>query len=109
MTIMQTVATKWETAKPIVISLAIGMLVGPLISNQMGWQVTSNAARAQLTAGVADARALVCAGLARVEVSDPGKLDWSARNALARKWAVMPGTTAADSDVVSACTSKLAG
>jgi hypothetical protein len=109
MTIMHTAATKWESAKPIVIALAIGLVVGPLVSNFMGWQVTSGNARAQIHASAVEAQALVCAALARIEVSEPGKLDWSARNDLAKKWAVMPGAATADSDVISACSGKLAG
>jgi hypothetical protein len=41
-------------------------------------------------------------------VPDTSKLDYSARNDLAKKWAVMPGATTADSEVTSACARKLA-
>ena len=109
MSIMHTVSTKWETAKPMVFALAIGLVVGPLFSNYMGWQVTGSSARTQIQAGITEAQALVCAALARTENADPGKLDWSARNDLAKKWAVMPGATTADSSVIGACSGKLAG
>jgi hypothetical protein len=78
-----------------------------LITNYAGWQVTSGTANAQLRAGVVEQQALFCDARARADVQDPGTLGWSARRELAQKWAVMPGASSADSDVVSACTDKL--
>jgi hypothetical protein len=57
---------------------------------------------------VVEQQALFCATNARTEVPDPSKLDYAARNALAKKWAVMPGATTAEFDVTSACAKKLA-
>jgi hypothetical protein len=108
MSMMETAASKWQTAKPVVIGLAIGLVAGPLISNYMGWQVTSDAASKQLRAGVIETQAMVCNAQARLEVAEPGKLDWSARTDLAKKWAVMPGASTADSAVTAACSGKLA-
>ncbi len=97
----------WVECKPQVIALAIGLVAGPLISNYLGWQVTSGNARAQVRAGIVEQQATYCDVHARTAVEAPGKLDWSARLELARKWSVMPGTQAAESDVTSACERKL--
>jgi len=108
-TMMERASAKWEAIKPIVFALAIGLIAGPLISNWAGWQVTSGAAHKQMRAGIVDLEAKYCEIAARAAVSDPEKLDWSARSELAKKWAVMPGSKDADYDVTSACASKLAG
>jgi hypothetical protein len=103
-----TVASTWESAKPKVMYLVIGLIAGPFITNIAGWQVLSSTARDQTRAGVVEQQALFCAASARTEVPDTTKLDYSARSALAKKWAVMPGTTTAESDVTNACARKLA-
>jgi hypothetical protein len=108
MAFMQTAAARWKTAKPMVTGLAIGLVVGPFLTNYLGWQVTGSSARDRVQSAVVEAKALVCNARARGEVAEPAKLDWSARNALAQKWAVMPGGTTADSAVASACSCKLA-
>ena len=103
-TTMETISTKWLSAKPMIYGLAIGLIAGPLISNYMGWQVTSGAARAQSHAGVVEVQAMACNAKARIDNPDSAKLDWSGRNDLAKKWAGVP----ADQDVISACSNKLA-
>jgi hypothetical protein len=108
MTMGQSVAARWATAKPIVIALAVGLVAGPFISAFAGWQVTSSSAQAQVRAGIVEQQALFCEALARGEVQEPSKLEWSARSELAKKWAVMPGAASAPSDVISACARKLA-
>jgi hypothetical protein len=108
MTLRERAAAKWQAVKPVAIALAIGLVSGPLISNYVGWQVTSGTARAQMHAGIVEQQAAFCDVNARAEVKDPGKLDWSARNDLAKKWAIMPGQTSAESDVAYACAGKLA-
>lgn len=105
---MQQLKDRWVTYKPIVIALGIGLVVGPFVSNYMGWQVTSRTAREQAHAGMVEQQAAYCNIQARVDVKEPDKLDWSARSALAKKWASLPGTSATDSDVISACSDKLA-
>jgi hypothetical protein len=104
----KTAAAKWESAKPKVIYLAIGLIAGPVITNMAGLQVTSGAAQNRVRAGIVEQQALFCEAKARADVAEPGKLEWSARADLAKKWAAMPGATATDSNVVSACASKLA-
>ena len=103
-----TMASTWESAKPKVMYLVIGLIAGPFISNMAGWQVLSSTARDQARAGAIEQQALFCAAGARTEVADTSKLDYSARSALAKKWAVMPGSTTAESDVTNACAKKLA-
>jgi hypothetical protein len=108
MTKRETIAAKWQSAKPRVIALAVGLVVGPLLTNYFELQQTTGSARAQARAGVVEVQALFCEARARLENADPAKLDWTARNDLAKKWAALPGQTETDSDVTSACAGKLA-
>ena len=108
MTNMQTAKAKWQTAKPIVFALAIGLVAGPLISNYMGWQVTHAFAQTQMRENVTEQLAMICAARAKADVADTGTLDWSARNALAKKWVVTAGAPLADLDVADACARRLA-
>lgn len=108
MTNMQTVQAKWQAAKPVVFALAIGLVVGPLFSNYMGWQVTRATAQAQMRDNVTEQLAMICAARAKADVADTGALDWSARSELAKKWVVTAGAPLADLDVTDACTRRLA-
>jgi hypothetical protein len=98
----------WESAKPKVMYLVIGLIAGPILTNIAGWQVLTGTARQQVQASVVEQQATFCAANARIAVADTSKLDYNARTELAKKWAVMPGATTADSDVTSACARKLA-
>lgn len=108
MTVWEKAASRWTVAKPLAIALAIGLVAGPLISNFVGWQVTSGTARAEVQAGIVEQQAMFCAARARADVPTAATLDWTARYDLAVKWAAMPGSAPADSDVTSACARKLA-
>jgi hypothetical protein len=103
----ETAASKWQTAQPLVLTLVLGLIAGPYISNVLGWQVTSGAASARARADVVERLSSVCAAQARMEIPDPSKLDQSARASLAEKWAVMPGDISAAFDVTTACAGKL--
>jgi len=107
-TTMNTAASRWQSAKPKLMYLVIGLIAGPIITSFAGWQVLSGTARDQLHAGMIEQQASFCAANARTEMPDTSKLDYTARNELAKKWAVMPGATAAESDVTYACARKLA-
>lgn len=106
---MTSMMNRWELVKPRAIALAVGLVLGPFISNYLGWQVTSGKAQTQLNQAVVEQQALFCEARARADVKEPGKLDYTGRRNLAEKWAVMPGKTAAESTVVSACADKLVG
>jgi hypothetical protein len=108
MTSFETVKSKWDTTKPLVFAFAVGLLVGPLASNYIGWQVTSRTAQAEVLAGVLEQQALFCEARARADVTAPAKLGWEARYELAKKWAIMPGATEPPTGVASACAGKLA-
>src|SRR5689334_8918776 len=60
MTAWENAASKWTAAKPAAIALAIGLVAGPLISNAIGWQVTSGTARAEIHAGIVEQQAMFC-------------------------------------------------
>lgn len=104
----QAVKSGWETAKPLAFAFALGLIVGPLVTNYLGWQVTSRSAVAEMRAGIVEQQALFCEARARADVAAPDKLDSDARYELAKKWAIMPGATEPPSGVTSACASKLA-
>jgi hypothetical protein len=107
-TTMQTARARWQTVKPKLMYLVIGLIAGPIITSIAGWQVLSGTARDQLHAGIVEQQATFCAANAHTEMPDTSKLDYTGRNDLAKKWAVMPGATVAESDVTSACARKLA-
>jgi len=107
---MQAASAKWNHYKPRLWAFAFGLLAGPIITSIAGWQVLSSTANTRLSEGLVQQQAAYCDAQARVEVPDPSKLDWSARNALAEKFAAMPGgPTGSRSDIVSACSRKLSG
>lgn len=108
MTMIQDAVARWRAAKPTVVGLAIGLVAGPLATSFLGWQATSRTAQEQVRLGVLEQQALFCEGKGRTEVSAPAKLDWSARNDLARKWAMLPAATAVDTSVATECARKLA-
>jgi hypothetical protein len=99
----------WDSIKPRAVALVIGLVMGPFVSNYLGWQVTSGSAQRELTRAVTEQQALFCEARARADVQEPGKLDYTARRNLAEKWAVMPGKKSAESGVVSACADRLVG
>lgn len=98
---------QWNTLKPIALVLALGLVAGPLISNYMGWQVTSGSAERQRLASAVEQQAMICAAFARGETPNVATLDWGARRTLAEKYAVMPGRQEAESGVVMACSELL--
>ena len=108
MSSMRVAQSKWQAVKPMVIALAIGLVAGPMITNYLGWQVSSGAARTEVRENVLDQVASICAARARAEVAGAASLDWNARSELAKKWATAPTAPFADLDVGSACAQKLA-
>ncbi len=100
-------ANKWAELKPLVTGLAIGVIAGPIISGFAGFQVRTSTAEAATRAGVVEQQAAFCVERARAVHTATGPIDWQKRNELARTWAVMPGTTTADQEVVFACSSRL--
>jgi hypothetical protein len=104
-----TAAAKWAEWKPMVIGAAVGLIAGPLISGLAGFQVRTSTADAATHSGIVAQQAAFCVERARAGMA-PGTVlsDWQARNTLATKYAVMPGATAPNSEVIYACASKLA-
>lgn len=87
--------------------LAFGLIAGPLLSNAIGWQMLSSTARTRISESLVQQQAMFCDVQARLEVPEPGKLEWITRLQLAERFALMPGATRPDYDVVSACARKL--
>jgi hypothetical protein len=94
------------------IALVVGLIAGPIISNLLGWQVSSSTMEEEVGAAVVEQQALFCEERAR---ADPAytddaafkALDFSARRESVTPHAQMPGQDSADRAVVSACTNKL--
>lgn len=104
-----TAAAKWAEWKPMVIGAVVGLIAGPLISGLAGFQVRTSTAEAATQAGIVAQQASFCVERARAGMAPGTSLrDWQVRNTLAAKYAIMPGATTADSEVVYACASKLA-
>jgi hypothetical protein len=68
MTIMHRAAICWQKAQPGVLALLLGLVLGPIISNNLGWQMTSGAARAAERAAIVEQAALICEQRARDDV-----------------------------------------
>ena len=107
-TTMQMAASSWGLVKAKLTYLVIGLLAGPVITDMAGWQVTRSEIQDQVHAGIVEQQALYCEAKARIEMPAATMLSYGARDKLAMKWAVMPGATTTDIDVVRACARKLA-
>ena len=101
-------ALRWQRAQPLVLALAMGLLLGPIISNNLGWQMTSGAARAAARAAIVEQAALICEQRARDDIAEPSKLDRDERGELAKKWSLIVKGQGVDADVIGACSRKLA-
>lgn len=100
---------RWAKARPLLLALGVGLVAGPVISGMVGFQMRTSTAQTLARNAVVDQQAIFCADRARADTPDPGRLDWSARNDLARRFAAMPvGGTAIDPDVARACAERLA-
>ena len=104
---MIAVQSAWRRYKPVIYALAAGLLIGPFISNGLGWQMTGSAAQALARDGVVEHQALACERQARRDTPEPAKLDWSAQRELAKQAATATGAGAENWDVINACTRKL--
>ncbi len=101
--------SEWRTPA---IALVLGLIAGPIISNLLGWQVSSGTMEEQVGAAVVEQQALFCEERAR---ADPAytdaatfkALNFSAKREFVTPHAQMPGQDSADRAVVSACTKKL--
>lgn len=102
-------ATRWATAKPLLLALGVGLVAGPIISGMVGFQMRTSTAQTLAQNGVVAQQAIYCDIQARLENADPKALDWSARNTLARRFATTPpGGDRVDPDVARACADRLA-
>jgi hypothetical protein len=106
---MDKIMKQWASKKPVILGLLAGMLLGPLVSGMMGWQVSSAFLVRSVHNAEVKQQVAFCEMRARAAVKNPGKLEYSDRYDLAKVWAKMPGISEVDSDVVSGCTNGLAG
>jgi hypothetical protein len=106
---MDALRLQWTRKKPVVLGLLAGLLLGPLVSGAMGWQVSRAFLQQAVHSAVLQQQVGFCQTRARAAVKNPEQLDYSARYELAETWAKMPGQEAVDSDVVSGCSNGLSG
>jgi len=99
---------RWATIKPLALALIIGLVAGPLISGMMGWQVLRGTSEQRIHASAVEQQSMICVANARATTPDTASMNWAARRELAEKYAVMPGRTTADADVITACNQGLA-
>ena len=100
-------ATQWEYWKPIGLAAIGGLIVGPILSGMLGFQVRTSTAEAATRASVVEQQAMFCQERVRASLpADAGKIDWSRGYELAKQWSAMPGGTA-DAEVQQACARRL--
>jgi hypothetical protein len=104
---LDTAKKKFKENEMIAIAFVVGLVVGPLISGMIGWQVTGGALEEQVRAAVVEQQALFCVERIRATGQDTSGFEFSALNDLAKQWSVMPGQDSADYDVAHACSEKL--
>ena len=98
--------TDW---RPRIFFLVIGLVLGPIISVSLGWQVAPGRMDSAVQDAIVAYRAELCAKRAKADPeATPAVLEkWTSRAKLAEKWAVLPGEEETDSAVVIACSSRL--
>jgi hypothetical protein len=107
MALVQSTRETWHRYKPMAYALVAGLVIGPFITNGLGWQMTGNKARILAHDGVVEQQALTCERQARLDNATPGKLDWTAQRELAKTAAAKSGIGEDNWDVINACTRKL--
>lgn len=98
---------RWERNRPVIYALGLGMLLGPLVSSFLGYQVRTTTAEARVHAAVVEEQGRFCKERARAASAETGRLDWNRGYELARQWAKMPGAASADGDAIQACVRRL--
>ena len=105
---MSVIKETWAQYKHILLALGIGLLVGPFISNAMGWQLPAAKAEDAVRQAVQEQQVSMCNYLSRQDMPDPSKLDFSARTKIAEAHATMPWESEVRSGVMYGCADKLA-
>jgi hypothetical protein len=104
---LKNIGARWTSLQPRLFALAAGLVIGPILTSFLGWQVLSSTASTQAQAAVVASQAKICEARARAEVSNPGTLDWNARQALAKRNGVLIAGASEDYDVTRACADRL--
>ncbi len=107
MSTLDTAKKKLKENEMIAIAFVVGLVVGPLISSMIGWQVTSGALEEQVRTAVVEQQTLFCVERIRATGQDTSGFEYSALKDLAKRWSVMPDQDSADYDVAYACSVKL--
>ncbi|MDP6787974.1 MAG: hypothetical protein QGI13_12685 [Rhodospirillales bacterium] len=107
MSILDTAKKKYEGNEAVLIAFVLGLILGPIISNTFGWQVSRGTSEAHIRAAVVEQQALFCVERVKATGQDTSGFEYSALKDIAKEWSVMPGQDAADYDVTYACSEKL--
>jgi len=92
--------------KSLIAGFLVGVLVGPLATLSMGWQVSSSTLAEKLEDARIEQQAKFCVAAAKAEANGQ-TLDNDTRYKLARKWAKMPWQEQADESVFNQCFNTL--
>lgn len=99
---------RWARWRGPLVWLVIGLVGGPLVSSAMGWQVTSRAARHDVTQAIVHQQAAMCEMRVHQHVKDLSHLNFNQQSALAQKYAKFPWQAKTRNAVVDQCTNALA-
>ena len=104
---MSTLQERFQARKPVIIAFVAGLVVGPLLSGMLGWQVRAKTVTEMVHSAAVQQQVKFCEMRARAAVTDPSKLEYTQRYNLAKEWAKLPWQSEADSEVVSGCSNNL--
>lgn len=98
----------WARWKRPLFWFIVGLIVGPIISGYMGWQVRSATVQQKVQDTAVEEEAQMCEMLARQDTAKPSELDYLKRHKLAEKFADFPWDTSQKDLVVTRCEDRLA-
>lgn len=104
---LKTLSARWGALQPRVFALAAGLVIGPIATSFLGWQVTAATARSQAETAVVASHARICESRARAENASPATLDWNARQDLAKRSGMLIAGASEDFAVTRACADRL--
>lgn len=99
---------RWARWRGPVIWLVIGLVAGPLISNAIGWQVTSRTAHKEVSQAIVRQQAAMCEMRVRAHVKNLTHKNFDQQSALAQKYAHFPWSHHVRQAVIDRCTNALA-
>lgn len=97
----------WERYQPLLGGLAVGLVVGPLLSAYLGWQVTPVTVQKHVQRAVVRQQTAMCEMLARRDHPDTTLMDYTERRDLAEEYGTFPWNDAQQYTVINDCAAAL--